>query len=221
VSFCTLAGLDVEKATISLPKVGAWTADLVVANDTVPGAGSSVQLVWGAGGAVSLHGTVHRGGAPWGAGLVRVIGGADGMATPLQPSGYRATTVRQVLGDITNGAGETLSGSSDGQTLSTSLPFWARMSGQASECLEDVLTPFPVSWRFLADGSLWIGPETWPANNTSWSLMQDLPQYGRQVLTADIPDAMPGQSIAGRNLSYVRHEFDSETIRTLVIFEDS
>jgi hypothetical protein len=209
----------VIQADIAFPRVGRWHADLLVANDSVPADGTQVTLTF-TNGAYSWTGTVHRGGAPFGTGMIRVVGGADGFGEALDPKGYRGCAVSLPLGDICRDAGETLSSQSDGAILNQQISAWTRLGVLAGEALASLLETFPTSWRFLSDGSLWVGQEQWTANVSAWEVIQDLPIQGMQVLFSETPDIMPGQTLAGRQVDYVRHDFGEDSIRTSVWYTD-
>lgn len=217
-SFCSLSGHDVFEATISLPRTGCWRADLLVSEDVAPAGKVTLNF-----GSSSWSGFVFRGGAPFGTGLLRIVGGAGGLGSgqQLPAKSYQGAALSLVLKEILSECGESLSSTSDASVLNRQLSSWTRTAGPAGNCISQLLSATGASWRFLPDGSLWVGLERWPADGATWQLIVDLPQHGKQVLYSDDPTTKPGSTIEGRRVSYVEHHFTEEMLRTAIWYEDA
>ena len=87
MALLTLNGAPVISATIGAPLVGAWTAEVAVDSQEPPTGAVTLQT---ANGEAVWRGVAHRAGMARGAALVRVIGGAGGLARELAPKAYLA-----------------------------------------------------------------------------------------------------------------------------------
>src|SRR5262245_56508844 len=104
----TVGGFDVLEARISLPRVGVWTADLVVDATSTDKLTGSVTISI-AEGKLELVGTVKRPGVHLETVLLRVRGGAGGMGKLAKPKDYDDVKAREVIEDLLKDAGESLS----------------------------------------------------------------------------------------------------------------
>ncbi len=215
MAYCTLNGAPVVEATVCLPRSGAWHADLIVAKDAAPTGAVTLGL---AEGRIQLKGTVLRGGAPYLTALVRVVGGAGGLQRILAPRAYRQVPRGTVLRAALSEAGESLSPNADQATLAEVLDHWVRRQAPAGELLGALLASSGASWRVHADGSVWVGPESWPPTKSAdWVVLEQLPQLGKVVLSTDTPALWPGEVLRGRKVEYVEHRVDAKRIRTEVL----
>lgn len=215
-AFCQLNGFPVFQATIAFPRVGAWTADVLVAD----AATFSGPVTLSFDDNQSWSGTVHRGGSPYGTALLRVVGGADGLEAILPAQGYRAATMKIVLNDVCKLCGEKLSAASDGLTLSQQLPQWARIAGNGRQALKQLLDPTVAAWRFNPDGTLWVGPESWPTNDDGRISVTQMPHLNREVFSGPKFSIQPGQVVNGNQVSYARYDFLEDMLQVTVFYED-
>src|SRR4051812_47091673 len=125
MAYCVLGGAAVVEATITLPRVGAWTADLVVEGTTSPS--GKVVLAFGLDNSISLVGTVVRAGLSRGAVVARVVGGAGGLDAVLAAKAYGGCSLQLPLSEVLAAAGEALSPKTDSAVLSVGLGSWARL----------------------------------------------------------------------------------------------
>jgi hypothetical protein len=215
----TLAGRPVLDATIALPRVGAWLAVVHVDDADVPAGAATLAS---ADGALEMHGTIRRGGAFQERGRVELVGGGGGLAGEVAPRFYANAPARQVLSDLLRDAGESLSATADGPLLGTLLPAWPRARGAAGAALATLLDALGATWRVLADGSIWVGRETWPTiDPVDVELLDDDPSDGAVVVAADVvrPEFVPGTTYLERRVGLVRHEASSARVRTEVLFD--
>lgn len=220
----TLNNIQVIQGTIHLPLKGVWSADLVLDNPDGAGFNDGTQVTLVADNGLTLTGVIapNRSGSFLDASHVRVLGGAGGMAKLTQPRYYASpgAFARDVTNSMLADAGEALSSQSDSSFLSTSLSAWLVMQQPTSSALENLVdTIAPGSnWRVLADGSVWIGAETWPSMTVSdaVTLKQD-PTEGSYDLGVDGPAIIPGVFIDGiGNVGRVQHQIQSGKLRTIV-----
>ena len=91
----TLNDSPILSASVLMPRVGVWTADLEVDTDTAPT--GTVVLSSDAG--PSWRGTVISGAVTLGTWRGRLVGGAGGLRKNLGPLAYQSPTLGDVLVD--------------------------------------------------------------------------------------------------------------------------
>lgn len=220
MSLATANGVPVIRAVLALPRVGAWHADLEIDSEDASPFGTQIALSIGDG-ALSFQGSARRGGAYGGRVLVRMVGGAGGLGKVLDSKAYRQIPARIPLSDILDGAGEKLSGTADSGALGTELPFWSRPKGIAGIALANLLAELSATWRVLADGTIWVGSETWPAATVSnVTVTHEAPDDGRIDFGSDLPSLLPGTTFRDRKVSRAVHHLDAKRVSTECWFED-
>lgn len=197
-SLLTIAGtdgepLDVSEARLVYPLTGAWHADLFIASPNDLTGAVTINIA----DTLTLHGTVIDGGTYVEALHVRVLAGAGGWNQPCSPKYYQGATLGFILSDILSGAGEQLSATSDAGARNVLLVAFATTSGTVGANVR-ALMAYAAQWtgyRFLADGSFWIGPETWPAFTEDYTVTTENPTERRLDVGAQIPTLYAGQSV--------------------------
>lgn len=224
MSYVKANGADVMTATIHVPRIGVWHADLSIDRSDLRlfGEGAPVALS-AADGAIQWRGTVRKSGLTRGTLFARIVGGGAGLNQTLRAQAYQTTTLRIPLLDILTLAGEKLSPKADTAVLGKVFNRWARgntTAGQSIASLVESAGP-DVSWRVQRDGTFWIGRELWTPNPLKYDLISDEPTLNRfRFASSGPPDIQPGQSlIDGRHVSYVQHSFDARLLRTTVWVE--
>ncbi len=205
----TCAGKDVLRGHISMPLSGIWWADLFLDD---PGATSpptgSVTLASREG--LSFKGAVIApGGVELDTAHVRVVGGAAGLSREVKGA-FRSARLRDPLDAILRTTGEQLSGTVSATLLALELAFFTLGKYQARRAIGDLVRiaeerlGAEVSWRFLSDGTLWIGTESWTAATLPQSdLVTDiLPAEGRTVVGVETLSLLPGVDL--ENVGKVR-----------------
>lgn len=215
-AFATLGGLPIVNARASFPRVGAWTAEVQVATEQVPT--GQMLLTLGSG---SFVGTVVRGVVHRAACYARLVGGAGLMGTELEPKSYHSAPVQVPLQDIATDAGETLAATSEAAVLRVLLPHWVRMAGTAGAALAQLLEAVAGStWRFLPNGDLWVGTESWPKTAADQVELIDYePLRDKVRFFSEQPGVQPGATFLGRKVSYVEHCVSEERLETVAWFE--
>lgn len=213
MSYPTLNGEPVDRVRISMPRVGAWHAEVRTTSDTeiVSDASSATLVIDG----VTFVGTLVRGGV-WGSRWTgKIVGGAGGLSLSLPAKFYSSgPSIKTIVADILREAGETLSSSADSTITATILPKWQRIAGPASRALTAICDSAGASWRVLGDGTIWIGVDTFPTATVTHTLLDEDWIAGITDIKPDAPDLTPGVTFEGHRLSYVVHLIEGGKIRT-------
>lgn len=213
----TANGIDIIDATITMPRIGAWTADVTVdglVTDKLTGAVALQE------GGASFSGTSVRPPRSWaGKTSVRVVGGRGGLPKELAAKFYFDAPLVLPLGEIVAAAGEVLAGTSDASITSKHLAKWVRAAGPAGHALTELVENAGAVWRILADGTLWVGVETWPVLEPAGEVMDDAGADGRVVFAPERLELRPGVTWQSRRVSHVTHRITPKLIRTEVLFE--
>lgn len=216
MAYCTVNGSAVLKAHITLPRVGVWHADFVMADGSQPQGRVTVNY----GGALGLKGTVRYGGQEEGMGELHVVAGAGGWPAPMPPKAYRNAPRRNVVSDILAAAGESLSQSSSNNWLTTQLPFWNILQTTAGVALQLLVQlQEGVSWRMLPDGSLFVGTEAWPKVSISYEVLERRPRDYAMRIDTETPYVLPGATFAGQRVSAVEYVLTAEDRHAVLHFE--
>lgn len=220
MAYLSLEGRPVLKATVTLPLVGPWAADLVIDSAAIPDGFVTLALGWDA--SVKLVGTIYRGGPVRGATTARVVGGAGGLGVVLPAKGYHGVTLRLPLSEALAAGGERLSEKSDRGVLSTYLASWSRFSSPAGVAVAALMHSVPgASWRVAPDGAVWVGNETWlPSRVATYVVTRDDPHHARMEIAAEVPAIYPGETLNGRKVSCVEHRVEPRQARATVFFEE-
>jgi hypothetical protein len=220
----TANGSTVLRAVVTIPRLGAWVADVEVETDT-PLTGA-VTLAVDSG--PTWHGTVVGTAAvvqnTW---RGRIVAGAGGLAKVLDPLAYQTAALADVVGDALRTAGEVLSGTAS--DLSAQIGHWQRQQQPCSSTVADVALAAGYAWRVLADGTVWLGAESWDtaagdptqmdviardARCLIWTLAGDtLALTPGTIVTLPVDDAGDLQGMA---IDTVRHSFDGAEVSTMV-----
>lgn len=200
-------GRAVIAAEIVLPLTGNWSIDLQL-DSTEKLTGEATLDSEG----VTFVGTAVRPVIEGGRSLARIVGGAGGLHRQLGATNYVNTTVRGVLSDAIREAGERLSGTSDAGILGAALSRWERAAGEAWEAIAAVVEHAGANWRMLADGTIWVGRDTWPEQKLE-SVHIDRSNPAVIELAPERPDLRPGVTFQGEKIRLVVH-YLSTKLRT-------
>jgi len=213
--------VNVIAGTITMPLRGVWWADLVI--DQVDGTGfdAGTEVTVKCDDGIELKGTVvpDRTGSYLDAVHVRLLGGKAGMSKEVKPKGFvqPGAYVRDVLGNINDASGESLDSTVSTSFLQMNLTAWATFAQAASQALTallDIVAP-AANWRFLENGKLWIGEETWPTVTVEHSVLSRNPSDGSVNVGVNSPSITPGCAIDGiGKINRVEHTIESGKIRS-------
>jgi hypothetical protein len=224
MSLIEVNGFGVTRGYISLPQVGCWQGQLEC-NSQNP-IQNPITITLGADGArgqLKLVGTA-RGGQYVDGAFVLVFGGNDNLGKPVKAKHYNSASLRVVLEDILRVTGDRLSATADAATLSRPLPSWTLMGKQACGRSIDLVVKAAdpsASWRFLPDGTVWVGPETWPDSglNDDVVVLDERPDHSNMLMGVEAPTLLPGTTIKDRHVSRVVYDLDGVGARMIVWFE--
>ncbi len=219
MSAVTLGGRAVTLATITLPASGVWCADVDV--DTADEITGRAELV--VDGGPTWSGTVVSGGVSHGLWRGRIVGGAGGLRTTLPALAYRNATLADVLRDVLSEAAEVLSPTS--ADLSYAVALWQRTRGLGASAVAEIALAAGYVWRVLADGTVWMGVETWhDAGELELTLLDRNTRGGIYTISGDTLSLAPGMRLQVRDelgdvfidVGDVRHVIEPERITTTV-----
>lgn len=200
-----LGGLPAYKLHLRLPLRGAWTATLYLdAQDATPAATAALVLD-----DRTFAGAVVESGTALGGLLVRYVAGAGKVGMEIPPAGHRGVPLRIPLTAALAAAGERLAGSSTPAALNLNLAQWSRTRGTLGGALDHLVELAGLDgWRFLPDGSVWVGTEEWPAyQGEELEVLLERPDLGLDVFGL-APDLLPGMTLNGRRVVAVEHRAD-------------
>lgn len=213
----TFDGRPCVRATVFLPRIGAWTADIESDDATAPAATATLTLD----GALALRGTVVRGGVEVDRWRGRIVGGAGGLPREIPAGALRDTTLAAVLADALRAAGESLAA---GVRVEGVAARWHRVAAPAAHAVADVARAAGLAWRVLPDGTVWLGTESWAEHRAlDVDLLDWRPELGRAELAGNTLGILPGQTLTVRALTLrvgaVEHHAAREGLRTVVLAE--
>lgn len=215
----TCNGAPVVEARISLPRVGVWSAVVVVEQEEALSGAATLSF---GDGEASLVGTSRHAGAVVAAANAFVVGGADGMGTQARPRFYRQAQVKDVVNDLLADAGEVLASTADASLLATRLPFWTTMAQPVGEAVANLLRACSGSplWRVLRSGAVWLGSEAWPSQSGSYVVTEEKPEEQVLFASMDWPCIWPGEKLSdGRKVDRVEYQIQGQRcLGTVFVF---
>ncbi len=199
---CSVGDLAVSSGSLQLPQSGAWSALLECGSASAPTGAATIVIRREDGTEDLFVGTVRRADVTPGSEtmIATVIAGADGLRSELPPRPYAPGSTPVPAGLVARGiaddAGETLADGVETALDGRALPRWHRAAGTRGAVALDLLAEdLGYSWRFLADGTLWIGEESWPALNSRAFWAGAEPNDGWTRYATDGAPFLPGQAI--------------------------
>lgn len=215
MAYCTVNGFTVVEGRLTLPRIGAWVAEMRLERDWPLTGKATIKL-----GGLAFVGTVQRGGAWAGSSMLRIVGGMGGMSQDVPAKAYRNATARLPVTDLLAAAGETLEPTSDEAVLGRSLPFWVMRAEPAAKALMRLLDDVPNAvWRVRPSGGVWVGVDSFPSVKLEDVQVLEQDAVNRRVVMAAQPRLLPGVTWGGSRVSYVQHQLDETQLRSHVGFE--
>lgn len=214
MSLITLSGLDVVSGTLGLPLVGAWHLEAVLATTDAPVVGESVTLSLG--GVPFVGAVIYSASDSGNRVTVRVVGGRGGLGDTVAAKGYYQTTRKVVLVDALGTGGETLSVLADG--VDVVLDHWTRLESTVADVVRHVAEHAGLNWRVLADGSIWMGSESWAPLEVTHTLESEEPTREAFTVAVESASVLPGTTFRGHQVSGVEYKFDGRKIRARVSY---
>lgn len=195
------SGVAITEIIISLPRAGAWVADLALTTADPPSGRVEIDLA----DSLTLAGTVSRADEIGGVVRARVVAGGDGLRKKVKPKHYTSPTAGIVLRDLLADVGEELASGIAPGLLNAQFEHWTTMTmpcGQAIRCLFPDLGE--LAWRHQPDGKLWVGAETWADSGvTEYTDTSASPENATFEVTLLAPELLPGRSLDGRKVDAV------------------
>lgn len=211
-----MAGASVQHGQLSLSVSGRWWADVIIDTATVP----TGQVTIAADGGLSLVGTVARAGVRLDSVHARIVGGKNTLAAQVRGA-WRFAQVRDPLNAVLAATGEQLA-PVDPALLALSLPLFT-LAGNAGSALDAIADAAAralgseVNWRFLSDGTLWLGAESWPTATlpADAEVADTAPAEHRVIISAATPALLPGVNLDGvGKVAAVDHWVEPASVRT-------
>lgn len=217
--------IQVYTGEIVLNLNGIWYADIRLYNKTNPFKVGDEVTITTQDNSISLTGNI----APYRTGdllsmvYIRVIGGKKGkMSSIATPKAFQNGLVSDVLNTLMNDSQETLSSTISQEVLNTQLSNWTVFQSPINYQLNILAKAFDWNWRFLPDGTFWIGEETFPDINEVIEVeagkdyvMLDYDIINKIVNYAvHIPFMLPGYTIDGYKSSQIIQELHEDKMRT-------
>lgn len=215
-----LAGAAVERARISMPLRGRWVFEGRVTTQVMPAGAVTIKCEGG----LELAGFVD----PSGGGLfldsaeVRVLGGAGGLGN-LVSGAFQFAELRDPLQAILDASGEQLALTVAAEVLAVPLRRWHIIESTCAAALEALAGAATqalgqtIRWRILPGGALWLGAETWPAQDLpAGDAVETVdPVARRTVVAATTPSLAPGVDVTGiGKVGAVEHFLHPNQVRT-------
>lgn len=221
MALVTVEGYGVTEGIIRSPKIGAWVAELALDTDAASSFAAGTKVTISVADRLELKGAVRPGrtGEWIGSVRLRIVGGAGGLAKSVAPKFFSNAVLRDPLGHVLQEAGESLAASADATTLAKSLRYWTVIRQLAGPAIGSLALAAGASWRVLADGTVWMGPESWPAFDSAYDfdLIRSYPNEAMHELGVDAPILMAGYQLADiGNLSLVEHHLSPDRVRSYV-----
>lgn len=191
-----LAGATVLRGTVTMPRAGAWVADLVLDGEVAPTGAQTLTPEAG----TPLAGTVRTSAPYAGSTYVRLVGGADGLWKSPPAKAFRQVPLSTVLRDTLGAVGEALAGSSDAGVVGRQVAAYARVEAPAAHALAFWAGEAGVSWRVLADGSVWLGSDVYGAVSLDEQVVGDAPERRARTLATERLELLPGTTVSGRKV---------------------
>ena len=195
----TVNGLPLLECVITRPRERGWTAQLD-SEGTAELAGKVTIVLDGR----TFVATVSRSKVEHGRVRSFAVGGAGGLSKDLDARAYASASLAVPIADVMRETGETLAGASPALTLTVAT--WQRVKGPASAALKQIAEKAGRVWRVLADGTVWIGVESW-SETTAKPVELDTDWSDGTATFADGIDLDPGTTYQGHRIEQVVHTY--------------
>ena len=192
-AFATANGLRIVTASIGIPLVGAWVADVMLEEPAT--LASPVTLAIGN---LSLVGTVYRQGAFAGQQRARLVAGGGGWMKTVKAQAYAnpaGVLLSTVLRDAAAAVGEQVAIAQD-RPLGA---FFTRAADPAAYLLRDLVDG---AWYIDGAGVTQIGQRPTPIITSPFTVQDFDPGTGMyEIATEDLASWLPGATFSGPTAS--------------------
>lgn len=209
------------RGNLDLCRVGAATAEVLMATTTPPSRGDTLQLTMKG---LSRLMTVVDVSGDYLQVKCRLVAGRGHLDAPiLDPRDYRGYQAAQIAQDAIGDAEEV---AGDWSLLQVYCPHWTRFQGPLRQCLERMcrLVQDPtVAWRVLDDGTVSLVQDDFATIVETDRDFAQLGAWGQErLLLLGMTDTrvVPGRSVLAfgqvRNVDRVLYTWDSDTFNAMV-----
>lgn len=205
----------VSGGRLDLPLTGIWLADVKMDDQVAPEIGTLVTATLRE---TAMPATVAAAELVDGIVHVRLIGGKGGLGNTSRPKHYHRPLLRHVINDLLRDAGEMLSTTSTQGVLSLSLEAWTTLKRSTGATLAALCAVAGANWRVLADGTVWIGVESWPESTAQIRSLARDGAAASSLIGTDGPEVWPGTTLNSRRVDGVIHDLDAN--RTSVLYAE-
>ena len=205
MSDLTCNGIPVLHGDVFMPRVGPWSAQIVLDTAAIPTNPIVIESTAG----LRLVGTIERGDSTEGRVDLLVRGGMGNLRKVLPPVGYRpegGIRVGTILTDLARDSGEAFGASAE--IAETYLDAWIRERGTVAGAVRALAVQLGCSWRLDPNGRVKIIRETWPVvDPPGVQLVSVDPHFLGMDVAVDvlIPDFVPGITWQGKHICGVEH----------------
>jgi hypothetical protein len=198
-----VSGTRIVRASLGLPLLGAWVADVALASDVALPKAITLTI-----GNLTLAGAVYRQAQFAGRTTAVLVAGANGWSSPVEARAYNnpgGVLLSQVLSDAATEVGERVEVAADGPVGNF---FW-RFADRASRVLRALAGP---EWWIDDTGTTQVGPRTGSAVASSFQVISFDGAAGLAEVSSEDPASwLPGATFSTPALSQqtvasVRHE---------------
>jgi len=219
---------DVLSGELALPLRGRWTFTGQIDSAGPPpiamqvGDAASLSIVNEDGSTTLFTGTIADY-ADWqGRAGVRVVAGTGGLSVPLPPQGYSAhplpVTLLELLKDLAELTGETLSETTVAYAADVTLTAWSR-SGDGVAALDALGAELGIDWRMTDAGEIDFVPTTFPVVlSTDLFFLDDEGNDGIITVTPTAATLRPATTLQQRLLTEVVYRFEPDRLRADLIY---
>ena len=214
--FAEIDGSPIIACVIAESASGRWYANVSVQTQTV-----AKKCTLKLGTQLELTGVLHEAELAYETFVCSMHGGAGDVGRFAVPQHYRAASVRTILTDLANTAGEQLSPDIDTGLLNQQVDVFTVMKLSVGSMLALLAQKLGKRWRFRRDGSLWLGDETWQPYQGVCQVALRSPLETMVELITDLDSSLiePGCTFEGRKVTHVDHRFQDGVLRSRAFME--
>lgn len=219
----TVNDVGVIELRLALPRVGVWHAEVTVDTDTELDHAVTLDI----NGQLTLSGHVRKQGLAYERLVVDLIGGNGNLGVEAPKKNYRAVTLGRILNDLLNAADESISGKVAASLKNLNVQRWSTAGGRTVGVeIQALVDEFILdgAWRFMPDGTLWLGRDQFKEVRPAYDLVRIAPQKNVVELVSDDFLVQPGDSLKAfdaPNVSYATHNVIDGQLRSTLFFEDA
>jgi hypothetical protein len=212
-------GKDVLAATITEAVTGAWSAELELDSEEKISGRVTIDID-----GVAWFGTVTRGELESGRFHAQVVGGNGALGKELPAKHYLRARTLLHLTEVTAAGGEKLSKDTDARVLERATARYTRRRATIGASVAQIARESKANWRFLRDGTLWLGTDSWPASSAKYDELER--SHTAMVVSVEEPLITVGTTlsidgVARKIITVVTRVNSSELTQALTFADDA